>query len=128
MAGAISMMMGARRRGGGAGVSPCTISGSLSGSGSASTITGTLRDVGVPGGNSGNLRFQSISTPGSGIEFRDGAGLWNAISNGSIIGYADLETAQARALGMTTVGWVASFNVYDDDTGTLLQSVTLTRT
>lgn len=111
--------------------SPCTVSGSMDGNGATNTITGTLRTVTVPAGNSGKLQLKNVAFDGSDFVVSVNGGAFTTIAENDILTFTTGQSIQFRGTGLTTGGMTAQCDVYDFDTNALLASfshVTMTRT
>lgn len=105
------------------GIPAMTLSGSLSATGSTSTITGTSQTMTVPATNPGSLGLGSLGGEGTLALNVNGAGFsagpWT-ISDGQSI--------QARAIGLASVGNTATGNLVDQTTGQTVAVITIERT
>ncbi|MCL4715451.1 MAG: hypothetical protein KJZ75_11120 [Hyphomonadaceae bacterium] len=101
--------------------SPCSISGDLGASDSTVTVTGAVRTVTAPAGNSGVLRFADLSFSVFGnISVNVNGGGWDLVFEGAEYTWISGQSIQMRCRleDAFTSGQVG---VYDKDTGTLLQ-------
>jgi hypothetical protein len=108
------------------GVDPITITGSLSRVGTTVTIDGPVQQVEVPVGNSGNIEFRNLEDSlGTMSYFKDGVGP-TVVLDGGIVTFSDMDDIQIRGSNLA-VGEFVSVDLYDADSNTLIQSVTITR-
>jgi hypothetical protein len=110
--------------GGGGGGTPCSIGGDLSASASTANITGPSRPVTVPSGSSGKLLFRGIS--GTALVSIGGSGFTEVFEEDTLT-WTDMQSITARTAGLSP-GNSTVFSIYDFDTDTLIQTVTLSRT
>lgn len=108
---------------------PCSLSGSLSASGATATVTGTSRTVTVPVGNSGVLVFANVddSNPTGTLAYSQNAGAWTAITEGLEVTFANSDTLQIRATGLTSPE-TCTFTLRDKYTATNIEAVSIART
>lgn len=84
-------------------IDPMALSGSLSGTGSTSTVTGSTRTWTVPAGNTGQIEFENVSHDGSGdVEYEKNGGGFVVITNGSSVTFANGDTIRMRATGLAS--------------------------
>lgn len=106
--------------------SPITLSGSLSASGSTATVTGTARTVTVPTGNDGTIAFINIVSGGTGtLQYSKNGGAFTNI--GANVVFANGDTLQIRATTLTSLE-SDTVDLQDKRTGSIIQSVTISRT
>lgn len=111
--------------GGGGGGTPCSIGGSLSATGTGISILGPSRPVTVPSGNTGKLLFRNIVGPITPLISVAG-GSYQEVNEEDTLTWTDAQSITARASGLGS-GESLSFDIYDFDTNTLIQSVVLSK-
>lgn len=109
------------------GATASSFSGLLGANGAVSTILGTTRTYTLGAGNSGQVRFQSVSVGGTFFLYSLDGDAFTDITEGLVITLANTNTLQLRSSGMTTIGTTNSCDVIDVDTGTALENVTMVR-
>ena len=109
----------------------CSLSGSLSGTGSTSAIVGTTRTWTVPAGppaNSGTIRFNAVSTDGAGaVQYSKNGGAFTTVTSGTEVVFADTDTIQMRTTSLD-VGNSGTATLYDVDAATNIGTYTWERT
>jgi hypothetical protein len=115
----------------------CTLDGQLSTSGASSIVTSVAREITVPVGNSGVLRFASIAPLGDGglLRYRKNSEAYISIlPDPETGGYDDQEAAFADTDKMTVSLTMASapgdgfsLSLIDVTTGTLIEAVSIYR-
>ena len=111
----------------GGGVDPITLSGTLSATGSGTTVTSSTRTVTVPGGNSGQVRFNNVTNDGSGQDYSKNGGAFTNFSEDSTVVFSNGDTIAIRATGMLVADSLIFDLVDDDSDGNIEATVTLTR-
>lgn len=99
---------------------PMTFSGLYSGLG-ASPFS-VSRTVTVPAGNSGQLRFDSVSADAT-FQYKIGAGSYTTVTGGSIITVTNGATLEFRVTGASGTG--GSCSLYDVSNGAVNATVSL---
>lgn len=98
-----------------------TLAGTLSATASTSTITSTARAVTVPSGNSGIIRFESLTVIGGGapLRVRVNSGLYQIVTEGLEVTYADSDTITLSVIGASP-GDGASVTLIDATNGSII--------
>lgn len=108
-----------------------TFSGSLDGSSATATVTGSSQNYALGIGNSGQVQFRNLSHPNTGdggtLTYNKASGGNTTIAENDIVTFADTNSCVMRATIMLA-STVASVDLYDVDTNTLIRTATLTRT
>lgn len=113
--------------GGGGGVDPCTIPDSLSANGSSPTVTGPSRIVTVALGNTGRIQVKNIFVSDTGNpQIKVASGSFATVTENQILTFVSGDAIQARGTVISSLNFV-SFDLYDYDTSTLIDHVTLDR-
>jgi hypothetical protein len=113
---------------GGGGAVASTFSGTLDGSSSFATVVGTSANYQLGAGNSGDVEFRNVVFPASGDITYNRAALGNvSVTEGLVVTFGHLNSLVMRGTGMASPE-VATVDLYDVDTNTLIRTVTLTRT
>lgn len=113
--------------GGGGGVGPCTIPDSLSATGSLPTVTGASRIVTVALGNTGRIQVKNIFVSDTGNpKIKVASGSFETVTENQILTFVSGDAIQARGTVISSLNFV-SFDLYDYDTSTLIDNVTLYR-
>lgn len=89
----------------------------------ASPVTSSVRNVTVPAGNPGTIRFEIITNDNT-LEYKKNAAAFAAVSDGGTLSVANGDAISFRFTGLTAEG--CSIEVYDHTTGTLVGSWTAT--
>ena len=120
-------MTGAAYIADGGGVERITLDGALSTTSGTSPITSTAITVTVPPSNSGTLAFSSVLTDSVTPQYKKNSGSFTNITEGLTVVFANGDTITVRAT-LPISGNTATFNVTDNDTGHLLEAVSLVKT
>jgi hypothetical protein len=108
--------------------SVCSLSGSLSATGSTATIVGTTRTWTVPVGNSGTITFNAVSTDGAGaVQYSKNGGAFTTITSGTNVTFANTDTLRMRTTSLN-VGEGGTATLYDIDAAQDIGTYTWVRT
>lgn len=109
---------------------PMSLSGSLSATGSTSTVTSTARTWTVPAGNDGVVQFQSVSeTDITDFQYQQAGGGFVSISEGLEVDFNDAQSIELRITGAVVVGSSsATVTLRDKATGTTFGPYSVSRT
>ena len=105
------------------GIPAMSLSGSLSATGSTTSITGTSRTMTVPALNPGSIGLDNLGG--------EGTLTLNVNSAGFTAGpwtISDGQSIQARSGGLSSVGYTATGDLVDQTTGQIIASITIQRT
>lgn len=108
-------------------VSPSSFSGALNATAVTNTIITPNRTYTLGAGNSGRVMFTSVMIDGSTFMYSKNSGAYVDITEGLTITLANTDTLNLRGQSMTPAGTSNSCDVYDYDTGILLDSAFVTR-
>lgn len=79
-----------------------SLSGTLNWTGTGATVIGTTRTVSVAAGNSGQIKFQSLTIGATGtMKYSQNAGAFTTITEGLIVTFAHNDTLAIEAITLT---------------------------